>query len=60
MNIDEDFIKKFQSQIFLLENMEQAVKKAIDDAKKDLELLKRPENRGKNSEDVFRPDQPKK
>ena len=32
MNIDDEFIKKFQSQIFLLENMEKAVKKAIGDA----------------------------
>jgi hypothetical protein len=58
MDIDDDFIKKFQSQIFLLENMEKAVKKAIGDAHDDLKLLRA--NRGKNVEDVIRPEKAKK
>jgi hypothetical protein len=57
MNIDDDFIKKFQSQIFLLENMEKAVKEAIGNAKDDLKLLKA--NPGKKVEDVIRPEKPK-
>jgi hypothetical protein len=58
MDIDDDFIKKFQSQIFLLENMEKAVKEAIGNAKNDLKLLKA--NHGKNIEDVIRPEKPKR
>lgn len=58
MDIDEDFINKFKSQIFLLENMEKAVKMAIGNAKDDLKLLKA--NPGKKVEDVIRPDEAKK
>jgi hypothetical protein len=58
MTIDDDFIKKFQSQIYLLENMEKAVTKAIGDAQDDLKLFEA--NRGKNVEDVIRPEKPKK
>ena len=50
MNIDDEFLKKFHSQIFLLENMEKAVQKAIGDAQGDLKLLEA--NRGKKVEDV--------
>ena len=55
MVIDKDFVDSFQRQIDLLENMEDAVKQAIHEAKKNLDLLKA--NPGKNIEDVIRPDQ---
>jgi hypothetical protein len=58
MNIDDEFIKKFHSQIFLLKNMEKAVQKAIGDAHDDLKLFEA--NRGKKVEDVIRPEKPKK
>jgi regulator of extracellular matrix RemA (YlzA/DUF370 family) len=55
MVIDKDFVDSFQRQIDLLENMQDAVKQAIQEAKKNLDLLKA--NHGKNIKDVIRPDQ---
>jgi hypothetical protein len=54
MVIDKDFVDSFQRQIDLLENMQDAVKEAIHEAKKNLDLLKA--NHGRNIEDVIRPD----
>jgi len=55
MVIDKDFVDSFQRQIDLLGNMQDAVKQAIHEANKDLDLFKA--NLGKNIEDVIHPDQ---
>jgi hypothetical protein len=55
MAIDEKLLKSFQDQIDALKNVEKAVHDAIGRANTRLGLLNKPENRGKNIEDVFGP-----
>ena len=53
MAIDEDFVKQFEEQIVVLENMKQAVQDAIDRAKGRLKRLQD----GEPLDSVFEPPQ---
>jgi len=55
MAIDEKLLESFQDQIDVLKSVEKAVQDAIGRANTRLALLNKPENRGKNIEDVFGP-----